>query len=111
MLCLQAILLFMNSMHRFGGLLYFPMPDGMIILRYEHRFMKLFYFRCQICLVCEGIGIGFNDNMVCDAEIYYSTVFYKKNMVESDRQRRSESFAAFSVSGINEKLLLNTKFF
>ena len=49
--------------------------------------------------------------MVCDAEIYYSTVFYKKNMVESDRQRRSESFAAFSVSGINEKLLLNTKFF
>jgi len=49
--------------------------------------------------------------MVCDAEIYYSTVFYKKNMVESDTQRRSESFAAFSVSGINEKLLLNTKFF
>lgn len=49
--------------------------------------------------------------MVCDAEIYYSTVFYKKNMVESDTQRRSESFAAFSVSGINKKLLLNTKFF
>lgn len=44
MLCLQAILLFMSSMHQFGGLLYFPMPDGMIILRYEHRFISLHYF-------------------------------------------------------------------
>lgn len=44
MLCLQAILLFMSSMHRFGGLLYFPMPDGMIILRYEHRFISLHYY-------------------------------------------------------------------
>lgn len=53
----QAILLFMSSMHRFGGLLYFPMSNlfGML-----------------------GIGIGFNDNMVCDAEIYYSTVFIRK---------------------------------
>lgn len=68
----------MSSMHRFGGLLYFPMPDGMIILRYEHRFISLHYFLMSNLFGMLGIGIGFNDNMVCDAEIYYSTVFIRK---------------------------------
>lgn len=37
MLCLQAILLFMSSMHWFGGLLYFPMSNLFGMLGYWHR--------------------------------------------------------------------------
>ena len=56
-------------------------------------------------------GVNSNEGRGKFWKIETAAFLWQLNMVESDIQRRSESFAAFSVSGINEKLLLNTKFF